>query len=71
MPITLIYPHYPRLNPTPPLKCRDQNSPFATAIPLKDQDLLGLPTKKLSIIETEPILANDFYAMAGPRNIDP
>jgi ribonucleotide reductase beta subunit family protein with ferritin-like domain len=70
MPITRIYPHYPKLNPTPPLKRRDQNSPFATAASLKDQDL-GPPTKKLAVIETEPILANDFYATTGPRNIDP
>jgi hypothetical protein len=70
MPITRIYPHYPKLNPTPPLKRRDQNSPFATTASLKEHNL-GPPTKKLAVIEMEPILANDFYAMTGPRNIDP
>jgi hypothetical protein len=71
MPITRIYPHYPKLNPTPPLKGRDQNSPFATAAPPKDQDLLGPPTKKLAVIETEPMILTDFYATTGPRNINP
>jgi hypothetical protein len=46
-------------------------SPFATTAPPKSDDTLGPPTKKLAVIETEPILANNFYAIAGPRNIDP
>jgi ribonucleotide reductase beta subunit family protein with ferritin-like domain len=72
MPINRIYPHYLKPNPTPPLKRRDQNSPFATVISLKNNDTtLGPPTKKLAVIETEPILANDFYETAGPRNINP
>jgi hypothetical protein len=72
MPINRIYPHYPKPNPTPPLKRRNQNSPFATtASPKKDDTILGPPTKKLAVIETEPILANDFYETAGPRNINP
>jgi hypothetical protein len=70
MPITGIYLHYPKLNPTPPLKCRDQNSPFLTTAPTKDRDLLGPPTKKLTIIEMEPILTV-FYKMTGQRNINP
>jgi hypothetical protein len=32
---------------------------------------LGLPTKKLAVIETEPILANNFYEATGPRNVNP
>jgi hypothetical protein len=71
MPINCIYPHYPKPNPTPPLKRRDQNSPFATVTSLKNNDTaLGPPTKKLAIIEMEPILANDFYETAGPRNLN-
>jgi hypothetical protein len=72
MPVPHIFPHYPKPNPTPPLKRRDQNSsPFATTDLQKHNDTLGPPTKKLAVIETEPILANDFYATAGLRNIDP
>jgi hypothetical protein len=73
MPTTRIYPHYPKTNPTPPLKRRDQNSPFATTSTSlkKDDTALGPPTKKLAIIETEPILANNPYETAGPCNINP
>jgi hypothetical protein len=73
MPINRIYPHYPKPkpNPTPPLKRRDQNSPFATIASLKNDTALGPPTKKLAVIETEPILTNDFYETAGLRNINP
>jgi hypothetical protein len=71
MPIHHIYLHYPKTNPTLPLKRRYQNSPFATTASLKNDDTLGPPTKKLAVIETEPILANDFYATAGPSNINP
>jgi ribonucleotide reductase beta subunit family protein with ferritin-like domain len=42
-----------------------------TTNPQKNNDTLGPPTKKLTVIETEPILANDVYATAGLRNIDP
>jgi hypothetical protein len=70
MPIHHVYLHYPKTNPTLPLKRRYQNSPFATTASLKNDDTLGPPTKKLAVIETEPILANDFYATAGPRNIN-
>jgi hypothetical protein len=72
MPITRIYPHYPKLNPTPPLKRRDSNSPFAsTTLPKNDDILDGPPYKKLAVIETEPILADNFYTTAGPRDIQP
>jgi ribonucleotide reductase beta subunit family protein with ferritin-like domain len=72
MPVPRIFPHYPKPNPTPPLKRRDQNSsPFATTDSQKNNDTLGPPTKKLAVIETEPILTNDVYATAGLRNIDP
>jgi hypothetical protein len=66
MPVPRIYPHFPKPNPTPPLKRRDPNSPFATTAQLKTDDILdGPPTKKLAVIKTEPILADDFYATAG------
>jgi hypothetical protein len=65
MPVPRIYPHYPKYNPDP-------NSPFATTALLKTDDILdGPPMKKLAVIETEPILADNFYATTGPRNINP
>jgi hypothetical protein len=72
MPIPRIFPHYPKPNPIPPLKCCDPNSLYQTTDLLKTDDTLdGLPMKKLTIIETEPILAEDSYATTGPRNINP
>jgi hypothetical protein len=43
-----------------------------TITSLKNDDTaLGLPTKKLTVIKMEPILANNFYKTAGPCNINP
>jgi hypothetical protein len=66
MPFTRIYPHYPKLNPTPPLKRRDLNVAFlsATANELTGEEP---PTKKMAIIETEPILTEPIYATQGER----
>jgi hypothetical protein len=46
-------------------------SPFATITLLNNDDTLGPPTKKLAVIEKEPILNDSYATTTGPRNINP
>jgi hypothetical protein len=68
---TRIYPHYPKPNPTPPLKRRDLNAAFhfATTGNLTEEE--GPPAKRMAIIETEPILTESIYPIQGARLIKP
>jgi hypothetical protein len=69
MPIPRIYPHYPKPNPTPPLKGRDLNSTTFEFAMTNDEHNQGPPKKKMAIIETEPILTKDLYPVHGVQLI--
>jgi hypothetical protein len=68
MPIPRIYPHFPKPNPTPPLKRRDLNTAFLTAAASTTEEP---PTKKMAVIETEPILTENIFPTHGARLITP
>jgi hypothetical protein len=68
MPIPRIYPHYPKPNPTPPLKRRDLNTAFQQFATSPTEEP---PTKKMAVIETEPILTENIFPTLGARLITP